>query len=58
MAFDNNLSLEAEAIKSAFDVNRPDKIYFVCAYEPQTEWFEKSKPYIKIVKIFVKTLVE
>ncbi len=39
------------AIKSAYEVNRPDKIFFVCAFEPQTEWFEKSKPYFEIVKV-------
>ena len=39
------------AIKSAFEINKPDKIYFVCEYEPQTEWFEKAKRYIEIVKI-------
>ena len=39
------------AIKSAYEVNKPDKIYFVCAYEPTGEWFEKAKPYIEIVKI-------
>ena len=39
------------AIKSAYEVNRPDKIYFVCAYEPASEWFEKAKQYIEIVKI-------
>ena len=37
------------AIKSAFDVNKPDKIYFICAYEPQSEWFDKCKPFIEIV---------
>ena len=39
------------AIKSAFEVNKPSKIYFVCAYEPQSEWFDKSRPYIEIVKV-------
>ena len=39
------------AIKSAFEVNKPDKIYFVCAYEPKSEWFDKCKPFIEIVKI-------
>lgn len=39
------------AIKSAFDINKPDKIYFVCAHEPQSEWFDRCKPFIEIVKI-------
>ena len=39
------------AIKSAFEVNKPDKIYFLCAYEPQSEWFEKSRPYLDIQRI-------
>ena len=39
------------AIKSAFEINRPEKIYFVYAYEPQTEWFEKARPYVELVQI-------
>ncbi len=43
------------AIRSAFEVNRPDKIYFVCAYQPKTDWFEKVKPFIEIVIIKAPT---
>jgi hypothetical protein len=39
------------AIRSAYEVNKPSKIYFVCAYEPESEWFERSRKYIEIVKI-------
>lgn len=39
------------AIKSAYEVNKPDKIYFVCAYEPEGDYFERSKKYIEIVKV-------
>lgn len=39
------------AIKSAYDVNKPDIIYFVCAHEPEGEYFEKARNYIEIVKI-------
>jgi hypothetical protein len=39
------------AIKSAYDVNKPDIIYFVCAHEPEGEYFEKARIYIEIVKI-------
>ena len=39
------------AIKSAYEVNRPDKIYFVCAQEPQGEYFERSREYVEVVKI-------
>jgi hypothetical protein len=39
------------AIKSAYDLNNPDKIYFHCCYEPNTIWFEKLKPFIHINKV-------
>jgi hypothetical protein len=39
------------AIKSANEVNKPDKIYFICAHEPEGEHFEKAKQYVEIVKI-------
>ena len=32
------------AIKSAHDVNNPDKIYFYYKYEPKGYWWEKIKP--------------
>ena len=45
------------AVKSAHEVNKPDKIYFVCAYEPTTDWFEKAKPYLEVVKIIAPTQI-
>lgn len=39
------------AIKSAYEINKPDKMYFVCAYEPASEWFEKARPYVELVKV-------
>lgn len=39
------------AIKSAYEVNKPEKIYFVYAYEPSSEWFDKIKPYVELVKV-------
>lgn len=39
------------AIKSAYEVNKPDKIYFVCAHEPEGEYFMRAKPYIEIIKV-------
>jgi hypothetical protein len=39
------------AIKSAYDCNRPDAIKFYYKYEPTGEWWEKSKPYLTLVKV-------
>lgn len=39
------------AIKSAYEINKPDKIYLVYAYEPSSEWFEKAKEYVELVKV-------
>lgn len=34
------------AIKSAYEVNRPDKIYFHYQYEPNGPWWDRIKPYL------------
>ena len=39
------------AIKSAHDVNKPEKIYFYYYYEPYGEWWEKSKKYLTLEKV-------
>jgi len=39
------------AIKSAFDVNKPDKIYFYYYYEPKGYWWNKIKPLLTLEKI-------
>lgn len=39
------------AIKSAHAVNNPDKIFFYYSYEPQGEWWEKSKQLIELIKV-------
>ncbi len=36
------------AIKSAYDVNKPDKIYFYYFYEPYGYWWNKIKPYLTL----------
>jgi len=39
------------AVKSAYIVNQPDSINFYCQYEPQGEWWEKTKRYVNVVRI-------
>ena len=39
------------AIKSAYDVNKPDNIFFYYCYEPHGEWWEKAKKYITPIKV-------
>lgn len=39
------------AIKSAYETNKPDKMYFYYKYEPKGEWWEKSLPMIEKVLI-------
>lgn len=36
------------AIKSAIDVNNPDKVYFHYKYEPHGIWWNKIKPYLTL----------
>ena len=39
------------AIKSAYDVNKPDNIFFYYCYEPHCEWWERAKKYITPIKV-------
>ena len=39
------------AIKSAYDVNKPDNIFFYYCYEPHGEWWERAKKYITPIKV-------
>jgi len=39
------------AIKSSYEYNHPDAIKFYYKYEPQGEWWEKSKPYLTMIKV-------
>lgn len=39
------------AVKSAYDVNKPDDIFFYYKYEPEGEWWEKAKKIINLVQI-------
>jgi mannosyltransferase OCH1-like enzyme len=36
------------AIKSAYDINKPDKIYFYYFHEPHGYWWNKIKPYLTL----------
>lgn len=39
------------AIKSAYEVNKPDNIFFYYHYEPYGEWWERAKQYITPIKV-------
>ena len=39
------------AIKSAADINRPEKIYFHYEFEPSGEWWDKARPLLTLNKI-------
>ena len=39
------------SIKSAYECNKPDAIKFYYKYEPNGEWWEKSKEYLTLIKI-------
>lgn len=39
------------SVKSAFEVNRPERIYLHYQYEPQGEWWGKTKSYLTLNKI-------
>jgi hypothetical protein len=39
------------AIKSALDLNKPDKAYFYYKYKPTGEWFEKIEDKLELVQI-------
>jgi len=39
------------AVRSAAELNRPDKVILHYQYEPEGEWFEKARPYLTLNKI-------
>ena len=39
------------AIKSAYEVNKPDNIFFYYCYEPHGEWWERAKKYITPIRV-------
>ncbi|HEX5668150.1 MAG TPA: hypothetical protein VFX73_05050, partial [Chitinophagaceae bacterium] len=39
------------AVKSAAELNQPDRMYLHYQYEPTGEWFEKARPYLTLNKI-------
>lgn len=39
------------AVKSAYDLNKPDKIFFHYQYEPSGEWWEKTKKIAELNKV-------
>lgn len=41
------------AVKSAYIVNKPEKIYFFYRYEPSGYWWEKTKELVTLVQISV-----
>ena len=45
------------AIKSAYDVNRPDKIYLYYYYEPYGIWWEKLKSFVILERIDLPTSI-
>jgi hypothetical protein len=44
------------AVKSAFEVNKPDKIYFYYYYEPFGHWWNLTKEIITLVKLEEKDI--
>lgn len=43
------------AIKSAYDLNKPDTMYFYYTYEPSGEYWDKAKPYLTLVQVEAPT---
>lgn len=43
------------SIKSAYDINKPDKIYFHYHYEPYGYWWDKIKPLLTLNKVELPT---
>ena len=39
------------AIKSAYDLNNPDQIYFYYQHEPKGKWWDKAKPLLTLVQM-------
>lgn len=45
------------AVRSAAELNRPDRMYLHYQYEPGGEWFEKARPYLTLNKITAPTSI-
>lgn len=45
------------AVRSAAELNKPDRMYLHFQYEPRGEWFEKAKPYLTLNKITAPTSI-
>ncbi|WP_158634289.1 glycosyltransferase family 32 protein [Amycolatopsis sp. WAC 04197] len=45
------------AVRSAYEVNRPDKIYLHCKHRPSGEWWDRSLPYLDLVDLEPPTAV-
>jgi hypothetical protein len=43
------------AIKSAYDLNKPDAMYFYYTYEPSGKYWDKAKPYLTLVQVEAPT---
>jgi len=43
------------AIKSAYDLNKPDAMYFYYTYEPSGEYWDKAKSYLTLVQVEAPT---
>jgi hypothetical protein len=43
------------AIKSAYDLNKPDAMYFYYTYEPSGEYWNKAKSYLTLVQVEAPT---
>jgi hypothetical protein len=43
--------LEYLAVKSAYEVNRPERIFFHCQHEPSGQWWEKTKGIVTLNRI-------
>lgn len=43
------------AVKSAYECNKPDRIFLHYAYESSGEWWEKARPFLTLHKIEVPT---
>ncbi|MEO8665756.1 MAG: glycosyltransferase [Ignavibacteria bacterium] len=39
------------AVKSAYEVNSPEEIFFYYTYEPSGDWWEKTKPLVTLIKV-------
>jgi len=39
------------AMESSRQLNNPEKIFFVCEFEPNTNWFDRIAPHLEIVRV-------